>query len=213
MTARHDDDVYPKGDILRLIGSDRMTEATKAALRARLATVSAGPATPVLNASQLVALSAIAARLIPQTQRTSAIDLVDAFHRRLADDTGLGWRYADLPPTTQLHQRGLSATDASAVAIFGKAFVALPPARQDELLQVIQGGRTDEAAWQGVNPALWFTELLATLVDIFYSHPLAQDEIGYAGMADAQGWSEVGLDAREAHEPMPLLVHSDSSRT
>ena len=181
-----------------------MTAVTSAALRERLVELPAAPDFLAFDSRQMAALSAIAARLIPQSGRTAAIDLVGAFRHRVEAGTGVGWRFAELPPTVPLHQRGLTAVDASAVAIFGKPFAALPAARQDEMLRAIQSGRTDEAEWQGIDPALWFTETLATLVDIFYSHPLAQDEIGYAGMADAHGWADVGLDAREAHEPVPL---------
>jgi hypothetical protein len=60
------------------------------------------------------------------------------------------------------------------------------------------------AAWEGVDQARWFEEILATLVDIFYAHPLASEKIGFAGMADARGWPDVGIGAREEREPSPL---------
>jgi hypothetical protein len=44
--------------------------------------------------------------------------------------------------------------------------------------------------------------VLAT--ETYYAHPLAQEEIGYAGMADARGWRAIGLDEREAHEPASI---------
>ena len=181
-----------------------MTAATTVALRDRIGELPAATHSLVFDPRQIAILAAIAARLIPQSGRTAAIDLPGTFRRRVEAGTGLGWRHAGLPPTIPFHQRGLDAVDASAVAIFGSPFAALPAARRDELLRAIQAGRNEEATWHGIDPALWFTETLAALADIFYSHPLAQDEIGYAGMADAHGWSEVGLDAREAHEPAPL---------
>jgi hypothetical protein len=50
----------------------------------------------------------------------------------------------------------------------------------------------------------FFEELLVLATETYYAHPLAQEEIGYAGMADAAGWQAIGLDEREAHEPAPL---------
>lgn len=213
MTTRAEADVYPEGSILQLIRGDRVTAVTAATLRERAAAGADPPEPAVLNPRELALLSAVAARLIPQTERTAAIDLTNAFHHRLADRTGNGWRFAELPPATELHQRGLAGVDASAIASFGEDFLALPPVRQDSLLRDIQNGRTEEAAWQGMSQILWFREMLAGLVDIFYSHPLAQDEIGYAGMADAHGWSEVGLNSREAHEPMPLPSEAERARS
>lgn len=55
-----------------------------------------------------------------------------------------------------------------------------------------------------MDAALYFEELLALVVDIYYAHPLASEEIGYTGMADAHGWQAIGLDERETHEPVSV---------
>ena len=47
-------------------------------------------------------------------------------------------------------------------------------------------------------------ELLAELVEAYYSHPLVQEVIGYVGMADGRGWREVGLNRLEMWEPRNL---------
>ncbi|MCA1654697.1 MAG: gluconate 2-dehydrogenase subunit 3 family protein [Sphingomicrobium sp.] len=195
---------YASGAIVRLIGSDLMTEPTTAALLRRLAPVSDGAHSTILDERQLALLAAVAARLVPQTERTAAIDLVGSFHRRLVEGTGVGWRYAELPAAAVMHRTGLAALNASAAAAFGSEFVELQAAQQDELLRTVQSGKTWPVAWRGIDPAMWFEELLATLVDIFYAHPLAQDDIGFAGMADAHGWPDVGLGAREVYEPEPV---------
>ncbi|MBW3634848.1 MAG: GMC family oxidoreductase [Armatimonadetes bacterium] len=49
----------------------------------------------------------------------------------------------------------------------------------------------------------FFEELLAEATEHYYAHPLAQEEIGYAGFADAPGWKRIGLDERENREPAP----------
>lgn len=48
-----------------------------------------------------------------------------------------------------------------------------------------------------------FEELLAEGAEIFFAHPLAQDDLGYAGYADAHGWTRIGLGEREARDPAP----------
>lgn len=194
---------YPANSITGLIGTTLMTPITSAVLRRRLEPV-AEPAAPLLDAGQLAVLSAVAARLIPQGDREPPIDLAAALHHRLSKGDGDGWRYADLPPDGETVARGLLALDASAVAVSRHSFAALDGAKQDELLREVQFGRAVGPCWAGISPARWFEELLAALVDVYYAHPLAQEEIGYLGMADARGWQAVGLNARAAHEPEPL---------
>jgi len=55
--------------------------------------------------------------------------------------------------------------------------------------------------WRTLPAARFFEELLAEVVETYYAHPLAQEEIGYAGMADAPGWRAIGLDEREERDP------------
>ena len=42
--------------------------------------------------------------------------------------------------------------------------------------------------WQEVLQDKFFEEMLAELAESYYAHPLAQEEIGYVGMADVPGW-------------------------
>ena len=43
--------------------------------------------------------------------------------------------------------------------------------------------------------------MLAELTETYYAHPLAQEEIGYVGMADLPAWTKIGLNEREEREP------------
>ncbi|QXQ06158.1 gluconate 2-dehydrogenase subunit 3 family protein [Sphingosinicellaceae bacterium] len=186
-----------------------MTPATSTALRTRL---DSKPRTgvAVFDAGQFKALEAIAARLLPQGGRSAPIDHAREMHDRLASGSGDGWRFAKLPNDIEAHQRGLSAVDAAADAGYGRTFAQLSVSQQDDLLREIQFGRVSAPGWGELDPALWFTELLSLLVDIDYSHPAAQEEIGYLGMADARGWQDVGIGARAPHEPEPLAKETSS---
>lgn len=195
-------DIYPVGIAAALIDGALVTPATADALRRRLLPP-APPIEAVLDARQLALLTAVAARLIPQTAATAAIDLAGIFHRRLAGGHGIGWRYADLPAAPDAARRGLDALDASAAATFGGSFVTLAASQQDAILRAVQSGRVDGEGWRGLNAVHWFGDLLGALVDIYYAQPAALDEIGYAGFADALGWQDVGFNARRPHEPAP----------
>jgi len=65
-------------------------------------------------------------------------------------------------------------------------------------------GNPDGDAWKQVSAARFFRDILcATIVKIYYAHPLAWNEIGYNGPSSPRGhirkW-EGGVDSWEAQE-------------
>lgn len=213
-TATAASGTYPAGTIRALLASDLVTPQTRAVLLARLD----GPRDPaprVLDDAAFATLRAVCARLIPQPDRPEPIDLAAAVHDRLARGEGNGWRYATMPPDREAYARGLRGTDECARAMFGAGFVTLDGGRQDEVLRAVQRGEASGASWAGLPADRFFEELLAEAVESYYSHPLAQEEIGYAGFADARGWHAVGLDQLEPHEPREVrngTQHADATR-
>jgi hypothetical protein len=51
--------------------------------------------------------------------------------------------------------------------------------------------------------------MLAEVTQTFYAHPLAQEEIGYVGMADLPSWRAIGLDQLDDREPRPIPNNDD----
>jgi len=197
--------LYPPGSVRMLIESNLVTPPTRRALGDRLG------APPVLapaffDEAGFATLEAVCDRLIPQPERPRPIDLPGVLDTRLAAREGNGWRFAVMPPDRDMHAAGLLGIEQAAVAIFGRAFTHLSDPEQDAVLGAVQRGRAAGSVWEAMDAALYFEELLAGLVDIYYAHPLASEEIGYAGMADAHGWQAIGLDEREAHEPSHAAV-------
>jgi choline dehydrogenase-like flavoprotein len=184
---------YPTGTARALLQSDAVTPATREALEERLAR-------PLLAAPQqfspgeLWTLRAALARLIPQSERPIPIDIAGFMDERLAKNEGKGWRYDLLPPDSEMLSGLLLKLDQNANSSHGNAFARLDGAQQDALLSEIQNSEMP-----GETRA--FEELLVEAVEHFYSHPLAQEEIGYAGFADAPGWTRIGLNQREEREP------------
>ncbi len=175
-----------------------MTAATRDALRARLAPPPAGAR--YLTGSEFATLAAACARLLPRP----GIDIAGPIDERLAAGTCDGWRYDALPPDREAYRRGMAGLDQTAQAIFGAPFTQLAPAGQDTVLSAVQGGTAPGETWQAMPADRFFEELLAEATEIFFAHPLAQEAIGYAGMADAPGWRRIGLDEREDREPAAL---------
>lgn len=197
---------YPSGSVLALLPTSRVTPATRRALQSRLdETITQ---LVFLDAELFAILRAVCDRLIPQHHRASPIDLAGAIDRQLATGDGNGWRYAVMPPDGEAYREGLREMNAIARAAFAKRFVELDPPQQDELLAEIQRGVPGHV-WRSVPPRQFFEELLADVVDVYYSHPLAQEEIGYVGMADAYGWQKIALDQQESQAPRPVeAIHA-----
>lgn len=205
--VRSPDVRYPEGTVRALLDTDLVTPATRTALRARLtARDQASPAPRFFDAHEFRTLTAVCHRLIPQDGRPHPVELPHALDARLADGKGDGWRYAVMPPDPEAHRLGLRGLDESARAMFGAGLTALPGDAQDAVLRAVQAGTVQGGAWDVLPAERFFEELLAELAEAYYSHPVAQDEIGYVGYADAHGWQAIGLDERAPHEPRPVLA-------
>ena len=194
---------YPSGTVRALLDTAHVSDATRAALQARLD----APATyaPQFLAPETFALlEAVAARLFPQPDRpTQPIPLAPAIDQRLADGRADGWRYDALPPDREAYRMGLGGIQEIAQAQFQTDFMNLEAAQQDAVLHTLAGGHPPGSAWQTLDAGRFFEELLAELAATYYAHPLAQEEIGYVGMADLPAWTKIGLNEKEDREPKP----------
>jgi gluconate 2-dehydrogenase gamma chain len=195
------DSVYPSGTVRALLATPHVSEATRAALQARLDA-------PTAYAPQLLApetyalLEAVAARLFPQPDRPDApIALAPSIDQRLAEGRADGWRYDALPPDREAYRMGLGGIQEIAQAQFQADFTALTAEQQDAVLRALASGTPPGATWATLDAGRFFEEMLAELTETYYAHPLAQEEIGYVGMADLPAWSKIGLNEKEEREP------------
>lgn len=196
------DDHYPAGTVRALLDTDLVTAPTVAALRRRLEPVAGHNG--LFDESGIALLAAICERLIPQGDRAEPIDIAARLHRQIATGGGDGWRYATLPQDGAAWRAGVTGVDESAHALTGRRFVELEQDARDAVLIAVQRGTARGATWSNLDAKRWFEELLAATCEVYYSHPLAQEEIGFVGMADSHGWDQVGIGARAAHEPVTL---------
>ena len=179
--------VYPPGSVRALLATDLVTPATRAALEARFQQRDEQP--QFFDQNQFATLRAVVARLYESPGDPCFV--ASAIDRRLAAGAGDGWRYDALPPDGTAFRQALDGFAAEAHSQ-ASSFAQLDQPAQDALI----------AALKQAQPR-FFEELLAECVEIAYSHQLLQEEIGYAGMADARGWQAIGLNEREPWEPEP----------
>ena len=189
---------YPPNTVRALIQSDAVTPPTRDALLSRL---DAPPHSPqFFDEAEMATLRAACARLIPQTDRAVPLEIASPTDERLAKGKGDGWRYDTMPPDGTAYRIGLRGLNQSADLSHGAPFVALNGEDQDAILRDVQTGKARGEIWKTLPSARFFEEMLGEATENYYCHPLAQEEIGYAGFADAPGWVEIGLNQREARE-------------
>ncbi len=192
-------DTYPVGTVRSLLDTDLVTPATRVVLTARLEAPAADPR--FFSEHDFHTLTAVLERLFAGPAAPPARDVALAIDTRLAGGKSDGWRYDSLPPDAEAARLGLQGMDQVAQALHQTDFVSLPAEQQDAVLTAVQKGEATGEIWQTLPGDHYFEDLLAEATGCYYSHPLAQEEIGYVGMADGQGWSKIKMNEREAWEP------------
>ena len=192
--------VYPSGTVRALLDTPHVSEATRAAVQARL-DAPAAYAPQFLAPETYTLLEAVAARLFPQPDRPEQpIALAPAVDQRLAEGRADGWRYDALPPDREAYRLGLGGIQEIAQSQFQADFTTLNTEQQDAVLQALTSGTPPGTIWETLDAGRFFEEMLAELTETYYAHPLAQEEIGYVGLADLPSWTKIGLNEKEDRE-------------
>lgn len=195
---------YPSGTVRALLSTEHVSAATRAAVQGRL-DAPANYAPQLLAPKTYALLEAVAARLLPQPDRPDQpIPLAPALDQRLAAGRADGWRYDTLPPDREAFRLGLGGIQEIAQVLFQADFTSLNTEQQDAVLQALAEGHPPGPAWETLDAVRFFEELLAELTETYYAHPLAQEEIGYVGLADLPSWTRIGLNEKEDREPKPM---------
>lgn len=140
----------------------------------------------VLKPDQWKLVEAIAARIIPSDDEPGATEagVVNFVDKALAnEDKALAPVYA----------AGLAGTDAVATKRYAKAFVALTPAEQDEVLLALEAGKGEGWPKGAVGSADFFMAVRAHTIFGFLCDP------AYGGNRDYVGWKVTGYPGRQHH--------------
>ncbi len=155
-------------------------------------------------------LAAVCARLLPQEDRPAdlRIPIAPFIDRRLDQGSGNGYRYEDMPWDDTAYRRGLQGIDETSRALRGgRDFVALAPDEQDVVLGAVEDGEPPGETWRTLPARRFFRQLLQDVIQVYYAHPAAWNEIGFQGPASPRGHIRLALDKRdpwEAEETAPL---------
>ncbi|HXG85347.1 MAG TPA: GMC family oxidoreductase, partial [Pyrinomonadaceae bacterium] len=176
---------FPSKNIRELLESDFVTDETRRVLRERLNAEEIAPR--FFDEREFEILKAVCDTLAP-SEVVPGWFIAQEIDKRLSENAGNGWRYAELPPDEDVYQTGLKILDDLAKEIFQANFVALEIEKRRAILIHFKSGKARRTAQSNFESVRFLEELCAEYVEIFYSHPLALEEIGYIGFADKQGW-------------------------
>jgi len=125
-----------------------------------------GPGNPwrCLSDQEARTLEAICERIIPADQDPGAAwaGVVNYIDRQLMGP------YRNLRRTYRL---GLAGTDATSLAMFGKAFAPLTPQQQDVVLQTIDKGLARGKGWKQVSAKAFFDLVISHTMQGYYGDP------------------------------------------
>lgn len=194
---------YPDYNVLDKWSSPDWDEQTREEIRKRLEEI---PPIRFFSEEEVRVLEAVCERIIPQPDRreTEKVPLVPRIDEKLFKDERDGYRYTDLPPQPEAWRLGLKGIDDTARDLIGKSFAELDEDSQNRILNLIAEGSVSGGVWAEMSATRFFKSILCSaIIKIYYSHPLAWNEIGYGGPSSPRGYVrkwEGGVDPWEAHE-------------
>jgi hypothetical protein len=150
-------------------------------------------------------MSALAERLLPQDDRDAGhrIPIVNTIDDRLYTGRIDGYRFDDMPPDGEAYRLGLQGIDRIARHMHGRPFVELSVREGDEVLWTMHRGEppAGEEIWDRVPVTRFWLMMMQDVLEAYYSHPLAWDEIGFGGPAYPRGYFRL-----ERGQPEPWEV-------
>ena len=180
---------------LAVLGQSRHWDAaTSEAIEDRV-----GPLAPIrfFTEHEADTATALFALLLDQADdpRIPVTNMVDS---RLVGVETDGWHYEDMAIDPEAWRLSLKWLDEDAHNLELKTFVELAVRDRVRIIQRVQDLGSDP--WHGVSAAHIWSLWTRYACTAFYSHPLAWQEIGFAGPAYPRGYKNLGIDRREPFE-------------
>lgn len=184
-----------------LAQKDFWDEATRTVVMARVENV---PPIRFFSNQEAALMAAVADRLLPQNDRDSdhRIPIVNYIDERLYTGRSDGYRYDDMPPDDEAFRLGLQGIDAVATHLYDRAFVELDQRQQDTVLKSLHDydPPAGQEIWRRLPITRFWLLLLGDVVEGYYAHPYAWDEVGFGGPAYPRGYMRLENGKREPWE-------------
>ena len=178
---------YPDYDVLE--NADHWDEATRKVVLARVHDV---PPVRFFDARQEATVRALADVLTAQDSEPR-IPLVNFIDEKLFKGQGEGYRYFDMPEDREVWRRVARGLDDEARARAGAAsFADAGDDVQHEIVGDLAEARLFGGVWSTFNVDHAFSTVMNAVLEAFYSHPWAWNEIGFGGPAYPRGYVRFG---------------------
>jgi gluconate 2-dehydrogenase gamma chain len=146
-----------------------------------------------LDDAEAVTINALCERIIPTDEDPGAswAGVVQFIDRKLA---GYHRRYQ------KLYRLGLQGVHESSLSLFGKPFVSLTDAQQDDLLGRLESNQAPGEIWKQISAVEFFSRLADHTIQGFYGGPR------HGGNRDAVSWRMLGLPTAPMRSRRPLTA-------
>jgi hypothetical protein len=196
---------YPEYDVLAQ--ASHWDEVTQRVVLERVAVV---PPIRFFSNEEAETLKAFCDIVTAQDEepRIAVLSYID---EKLHGGVGDGWQYYDLPGDGETWRRVARGLDEEARKLSFDSFAAAPLEAQVGVVHRFSKSDLHGDAWETVNVARAWKVVMRYVVQAFYSHPWAWNEIGFGGPAYPRGYAAFGsphLGERETWEP-DESVHYD----
>ena len=113
-----------------------------------------------------------------------------------------GYRYAGMPRDPDTWRLVLRGLDEAARRRYGSdGFAACDPQAREAIIGALAEGSLSGGAWDELDVSRAFSVCMRAILEAFYSHPWAWNEIGYGGPAYPRGYMRLGpIGVREPRE-------------
>lgn len=177
-------------------------EATRRVVLARVEHV---PELRFFGPEEARTMEIVCERLLPQHDRDDAhrIPILPFIDERLHQGRGDGYRYEVMPSDGDAYRLGVHGIEDLGRHMFGRSFVDLAVEQQEQLLRALHDGKPpgELEVWRHMPAHRFFLLVLQDVVEVYYAHPWAWDEIGFGGPAYPRGYMRL-----EAGMPEPWEV-------
>ena len=201
---------YPDYDVLEQ--ADHWDAVTREKVLARVHDV---PPVRFFSAGEAATIGALCDLLTAQHDEPR-IPVLNFIDEKLHAGGGDGYQYADMPDDTEAWRVVARGLDEEAARRAGAAsFAAAGDDVRRAIVEDLANARLAGGAWEAVNVQRLFSLVMRYVVQSFYSHPWAWNEIGFGGPAYPRGYSRFGSphlnaaereawEGREAYDEDPV---------
>jgi hypothetical protein len=122
-----------------------------------------------------------------------------------------GWQYHDVPDDDEVWRRVARGLDTEARRASFDSFAAAPRETQEGIVHRFAKADLHGGVWDEMNVAHAFSVVMRYVVQVFYSHPWAWNEIGFGGPAYPRGYGAFGSPhlGEEEHWETSEAEHGD----